>query len=79
MAQLGKLLLVVGAAAAIAGCILILAGTPGPVGDFIRKIPLGRLPGDIFVKRPGYSLYFPLATGGVISVVLSLILALLRK
>lgn len=40
------------------------------------------LPGDIVIQRPGFALYFPLATGLVISVVLSaifIIIALLRR
>ena len=40
----------------------------------IPNIPLGRLPGDIFIRRDNWSLYIPLATSVIISVGLSLLL-----
>ncbi|MDP6483343.1 MAG: DUF2905 domain-containing protein [Nitrospinota bacterium] len=44
------------------------------------KIPwLGRLPGDIHIKRENFQIYFPLGTGLVLSVVLSLLLSLLFR
>lgn len=47
---------------------------------FSDKIPwLGRLPGDIFIKRENFSFYFPLATCILISLLLSLLFALFRK
>jgi hypothetical protein len=65
MADLGKLLVVVGALIVVAGLVLMLAG----------RIPfLGRLPGDIHVQRGNWSFYFPLATSLLVSVVLSLVL-----
>ena len=42
-------------------------------------VPIGRLPGDIYVKRDGFSFYFPLTTSIVLSIVLTLILALFRR
>ena len=42
-------------------------------------LPFGRLPGDIRIEREGYSFYFPLTTGLIVSIVLSLILWLFRK
>ena len=41
--------------------------------------PLGRLPGDIHIKNGDFELYFPLATGILISIAASLILSFLRK
>jgi len=38
-----------------------------------------RLPGDIIIERPGFTLYIPLGTSLVISVVLSLLLYLFRR
>jgi DUF2905 family protein len=60
----------------IIGIVLIAAGLMWP---FIGRIGLGRLPGDIVVERPGYSLYFPLLTSLVISAVLSLVLWLINR
>lgn len=59
------------------GVILLGAGL---ILSFVGKIPfLGRLPGDIYVKREGFVFYFPLATSIVISLVLSLLFALFRR
>jgi hypothetical protein len=60
----------------IAGVVLIVVGVAWP---FLAKLGLGRLPGDIRIEREGFSFYFPLTTGLIISIVLSLILWLLRK
>lgn len=52
----------------------------GLILSFAGKIPfLGRLPGDIYVKREGFVFYFPLATSIVISLVLSLLFSLFRR
>ena len=42
-------------------------------------IPIGRLPGDFYVRRGNFSFYFPLATSIVLSIILTLILALFRR
>ncbi|HMK35300.1 MAG TPA: DUF2905 domain-containing protein [Desulfomonilaceae bacterium] len=63
---LGKLVIVCGLVLAGIGLLLWLAGKSG--------IPFGHLPGDLSVDRPGYSFRFPLMTGIVISVVLTVIL-----
>lgn len=60
----------------VAGVVLIILGVAWPL---IAKLGLGRLPGDIHVEREGFSFYFPLMTGLIISVVLSLVLWLFRK
>lgn len=70
MAPIGKLLIVFGLILAAAGLLLL----------FSDKIPwLGRLPGDITVKRDHFTFYFPLATCILISIILSLILWFFRK
>ncbi|GFO54316.1 hypothetical protein GMSM_13230 [Geomonas sp. Red276] len=70
MPQFGKSLIVIGLVIALIGVILTLAG----------RIPwLGRLPGDIYVKRENFTFYFPLATSIIVSIVLSFILWLFRK
>jgi Protein of unknown function (DUF2905) len=60
----------------IAGVVLIVLGLAWPL---VAKLGLGRLPGDIHIEREGYSFYFPIVTGLIVSVVLSLILWFLRK
>jgi hypothetical protein len=42
-------------------------------------IPIGRLPGDIHVRRGNFSFYFPLATSIILSILLTLVLALFRR
>ncbi len=70
MNELGRTLMIFGAVLLGFGLLLTLAG----------KVPfLGRLPGDIYVKREGFVFYFPLATSIVISLVLSLLFTLLRR
>lgn len=58
------------------GVILVAAGLAWPL---LAKLGLGRLPGDIHVQREGFSFFFPITTGLLISAVISLILWLLRK
>ena len=60
----------------IFGLVLVAAGVLWP---FIGRLGLGRLPGDIAIQRPGFSLYFPLMTSLIISVVLSVILWLVNR
>jgi len=67
MQDLGRFLVVLGAIALLAGVVLLLA----------PRIPwLGRLPGDIVINRGPVSVYFPLATSIVISIVLTVVLNL---
>jgi hypothetical protein len=58
------------------GIVLVVAGLAWP---FLAKLGLGRLPGDIHVEREGFSFYFPITTGLIISAVISLVLWLLRR
>jgi len=60
----------------ILGIILLLLGIAWP---WISQLPLGRLPGDIHIERENFSFHFPLMTGLLISIVLSLILWWTRK
>jgi hypothetical protein len=60
----------------IAGVVLIALGLAWPL---LSKLGLGRLPGDIRIERDGFTFYFPIATGLIVSVVLSLILWFFRK
>jgi hypothetical protein len=60
------------------GLMLVAAGL---VITFAPRLPawLGRLPGDINIKRDNFSFHFPLVTCLIISVLLSFIMWLLRK
>lgn len=58
------------------GVVLIAAGLLWP---WLSKLPFGRLPGDISIEREGFSFYFPITTGIVISLVISLLLWLFRR
>lgn len=58
------------------GVVILLVGLLWP---WLAKLGLGRLPGDIRIERDGFHFYFPITTGLLVSVVLSLILWLLRK
>ena len=57
-----------------AGVILVLVGFLVQMG-----LPIGRLPGDFYVKRGNFSFYFPLATSIVVSIILTLLLAFFRR
>ncbi|WP_375201686.1 DUF2905 domain-containing protein [Hyphococcus sp.] len=59
-----------------AGIILLVTGLLWPV---ISKLGLGRLPGDIVIKREGFAFYFPLTTMIIISIVLTLIFRFFGK
>jgi len=66
----------IGRALIIFGIVLLLLGLILTYSNFL---PLGRLPGDISIKRGNFSFYFPLTTCIVISLILTLILHFLRK
>jgi len=57
--------------------ILILA--VGLLWPWLGKVPLGRLPGDIIIDKPGFKVYIPITTMILVSIVISLVLWLLRK
>lgn len=60
----------------VAGVMLVVAGIAWP---WLRALPLGRLPGDIAINRPGLHIYIPIATCVLISVVLTLLFWIFRK
>lgn len=59
-----------------AGMLLLAAGLLWP---WLSKLPFGRLPGDIQFERDGFSFFFPLMTGIVISVIISVLLWIFRR
>lgn len=60
----------------VLGLVLLAAGLLWP---WVSRLPLGRLPGDLVVDRPGFRLFAPFTTMIIVSVVLSLIVWLLRR
>lgn len=67
---MGKALVIMGLVIAGLGALLWWSG---------KISGLGRLPGDILIKKGHFTFYFPLATCILLSIVLSIILALLRR
>ena len=73
MPEIGRTLIALGILLVVAGGIVLLLGRTGvPFG-------LGRLPGDVLIKRAGFAFNLPITTSIVVSVVLSAILWLLRR
>ena len=60
----------------VLGVILIVAGLLWP---WLAKIGFGHLPGDIRIERKGFVFYFPLTSGLIVSIVLTLILWIFRR
>lgn len=77
--QAGKVLLFLGLGLACLGLLLLLVDRPGLWHSLWERLPLGRLPGDVRWQRDGFSVYFPWVTCLVVSVVVTLLLALFRK
>jgi Protein of unknown function (DUF2905) len=71
MNDLGRLLVGLGLLLLIAGGLLLLLGRTG--------IPLGRLPGDLSYRGKNVSVYVPLGTSILISVLLSVVFYLLSR
>jgi hypothetical protein len=64
----------VGQGLVVVGLLIALVGAAIWAG-----LPLGRLPGDIVIRRGGSTIYIPLATCVLISVVLTVVAWLLRR
>lgn len=63
--HLGKLIIILGIFLVIIGVLIVLA----------PRIPyIGRLPGDIYIRRDRFTIYFPLVSSIIISLILTLIL-----
>jgi len=70
LSGLGKFLIILGTIIICLGVLL----------TFIPKIPyLGRLPGDIYIKKGNFTFYFPLATSILLSILLTILLNLLFR
>ncbi len=69
----GKILIGLGVIIALVGALLVFAGRLPGLG------PIGKLPGDIFIKRDTFTFYFPIATSLLASAILSLLAWLLFR
>jgi len=69
LGEIGRILMVAGAVLFLLGALFSLFGT---------HLPLGRLPGDIVVRRENTVFYFPLTTSLLVSLVLTLLLFLFQ-
>ncbi len=68
--QFGKMLILFGVIIVGLGLLLL----------FFDKIPLiGKLPGDIYIKKKNFTFYFPIVTSILLSIIISLILYLFRR
>jgi len=67
---LGKTLILLGVFIILVGLFLVLG----------EKIPwIGRLPGDIIIRKKNFTFYFPIVTCILISIILTLFFMLFRK
>lgn len=64
---MGKALVLIGVVIAAVGLLMMLG------------IPFGRLPGDIAVRRGNFGFYFPFTTSIILSILITLLLAWLRR
>jgi Protein of unknown function (DUF2905) len=71
VADLGKLLVFLGAGIAVVGVVFVLLGR--------TNLPIGRLPGDIIYRGKNATFYFPLATSVLASVVISVLMYLIGR
>jgi hypothetical protein len=71
MSEMGRMLVIFGVALVAIGGIVMLLGRAG--------VPLGRLPGDVQYRGKNTTLYFPLASSILISIVLSIVLFLIGR
>lgn len=74
-ASLGKVFIGVGVFIAVVGLLLLLSDRVPGLGSVLSLF--GRLPGDISFKRDNFSLYVPLGTSLLLSILLSLVFYLL--
>jgi ribose/xylose/arabinose/galactoside ABC-type transport system permease subunit len=69
--DIGKMIVVLGGVLIVVGLVVMLLGR--------AHVPIGRLPGDVVYRGKNSTVYFPIVTCIVISVVLSLVMWLFGK
>jgi hypothetical protein len=70
MGEMAKVMILIGVLLIVVGLVILV---------FPRLPFVGKLPGDILLKKENYTFYFPLATSIVISIIISLILYVINK
>jgi hypothetical protein len=69
VSELGRILIGIGVLLVIVGLVVLFAG----------RLGVGKLPGDIIVRRGNFTFYFPLVTSLLLSLLLTLFLWLFRR
>jgi hypothetical protein len=70
MGEMAKIIIMIGVVLVLIGLTIL----------FLQKVPfLGKLPGDILIKKENFTFYFPLSTSIVVSIIVCLILYLISK
>ena len=69
LTRVGRAIIYLGVALIVIGALWLLA----------EKLGFGRMPGDIVVRRKNFTLYVPIVSSIVLSIVISLLLRLFRK
>lgn len=70
MGELARVMILIGTVLIVIGVVMLV----------VPRLPfLGKLPGDILIKKERFTFYFPLATSIVISIIISLVLYLINK
>ena len=70
LANLGKILLIIGGLIVLTGLVLLAFGKIGLIG---------KLPGDILIQKGNFTIYFPLVTFLIISIVLTIVVNIAMK
>ena len=60
----------------IIGIIIVIIGLAWPI---LGKLPIGRLPGDIIIKKEDFSFYFPITTMILVSIIITALFYLFKK
>jgi hypothetical protein len=60
----------------IAGVVIVIVGIAWP---WISRLPIGRLPGDLVIDRPGMTVYIPITTMILVSIIISIIMYISRR
>ena len=71
MNNIGKILIIIGIILFIIGLFFV----------FFKKLPfgLGKLPGDIYIKKNNFTFYFPITSSIIVSIIISIILIIISK
>lgn len=72
LSALGRMFLILAAVLAVVGILLLIAGQAPNPGRF----HIGRLPGDIYIRKGNFTFYFLLTTGILFSIILTLLFRL---